>query len=74
MILWSSLGWEEEITDKQQAKKIIKDAIADYEQQKITLSWTKNGQQQDKVIYNGLDEKKQNSWLDMIKRARELDQ
>ena len=72
MILWSSLGWKEEVDTELEARRIVKEA-KEYEQQKITLSWTEDGQQQNKVLYNGLDDQKKEGWLDMIRQARELE-
>ncbi|MCK8818135.1 hypothetical protein MWH28_12285 [Natroniella sulfidigena] len=72
MILWSSLGWEEEVESIEQAKEIVEEAIA-YPEQKITLSKMVDGKQQDQVLYNGIDDEKAVQWLDMIKRSRELE-
>ena len=73
VILWSSLGWKEEVETKKEVKEIAAEKIKDYKDQKITLSWLEEGQQQDKIIYNGIDEAKKDGWLDMIKQARELE-
>lgn len=72
MVLWSSLGWKKEVTADAEIKDIVENKINDYKKQKITLSWIEDGEQQDNVIYNGLDEEKRDSWLEIIRTARKL--
>ena len=72
MKIWSSLGWIEEVESKAKIKDIIAEKVAEYENQKITLSKMVDGEQVNEVLYNGTDEEKKAGWLDMIRRAREL--
>lgn len=73
MIIWSSLGWKKEVKNEEEAAEIAKTEVEKYTNQKITLSWIDDDQQEDKIIFDGTDESKKNGWLNMIKQARELE-
>ena len=70
MTLWSTLGWIAEVSSREEAAEIVKDKVAEYDNQKITLSWVEGGNQVDRVLHDGTDPEKEEAWLEIIRYSR----
>ncbi len=71
--LWNSTGLIEEYATLKEAMIIAREWWSGYQDQRITLSWKENGEQIEKVLYDGRCLERAAGWKEICWMVKDLE-